>query len=186
MILFINACVRQASRTRRLAERLLARLGGPVTEIRLEDLRFPKVDEGFLAERDRLIAAGRFDAPLFEQARLFAAADTIVVAAPYWDLSFPAALKQYFEQICVLGLTFRYAEDRPVGLCRAQRLYYVTTAGGPIYSDEPGYGYVSALARTFYGIPQTDCIKAENLDLVGADVEGLLRAAEAEIDRLPI
>ncbi len=184
MILFINACVRQASRTRRLADRLLARLGGPVTEIRLWEHCFPSVDERFLAERERLIAEGRFDTPLFEQARLFAAADTVVVAAPYWDLSFPSALKQYFEQICVLGLTFKYVDDRPVGLCRADKLYYVTTAGGPIYSDEPGYGYVKALAQVFYGIPETVCVKAEGLDLAGADVEGILRDAEDRIDRM--
>jgi len=28
------------------------------------------------------------------------------------------------------------------------------------------------------------CVKAEGLDIVGADVEGILRSAEAEIDRL--
>ena len=61
---------------------------------------------------------------MFELARQFAAADQIVIAAPYWDLSFPAALKQYFEQINVLGITFAYTpEGVPKGLCRARKLY---------------------------------------------------------------
>ena len=43
---------------------------------------------------------------------------------------------------------------------------------------------MEALARTFYGIPEVRLISAENLDIAGADVAGLLRAAEADIDRL--
>ena len=66
MILFINACVRQESRTLRLAKHLLSRMNDTVEEIRLEDLHFPIADEAFLNRRDSLIAAGRFDDPLFE------------------------------------------------------------------------------------------------------------------------
>ena len=56
MILFVNACVRGESRTRRLAEALLDRLGGEMEEVRLHEIDFPVVDEAFLTERDRLIA----------------------------------------------------------------------------------------------------------------------------------
>lgn len=183
--LLIDACVRAQSRTKRLAEHLLHRLGGSVQELRLEALDFPKADEAFLRRRDALIAASRFDDPLFALARQFAQAERIVIAAPYWDLSFPAALKQYFEQINVLGITFVYSpEGIPRGLCRAEKLCYVTTAGGPILSEEYGYGYVRALAASFYQIPEIYCVKAEGLDILGADVEAILRQAEREIDRL--
>ena len=40
-ILFVNACVRKDSRTRRLAEHLLGLLGGNAEEARLEDAAFP-------------------------------------------------------------------------------------------------------------------------------------------------
>ena len=185
MILFINACVRERSRTRRLAERLLSRLGGDVVELRLSEVSFPTADQAFLNERDRLITASDFANPMFDVARQFAQADQIVIAAPYWDLSFPASLKQYFEQINVVGVTFRYTADGiPQGLCRAEKLFYVTTAGGPILSDAFGWGYVEALAKGFYQIPFVRCVKAEGLDIVGANVEGILGQAEAEIDRL--
>ena len=98
-LVFVNACVRGESRTRRLAEALLDRLGGEMEEVRLHEIDFPVVDEAFLRKRDGLIASSGFGDPMFELARQFAAADQIVIAAPYWDLSFPAALKQYFEQI---------------------------------------------------------------------------------------
>ena len=184
MNLFINACVRAGSRTKRLADRLLAKLGEPFEEVRLTDAAFPVADAAFLRKRDALIAAQRFDDPLFDMARQFAAAEMVVIAAPYWDLSFPAALKQYFEQINVLGVTFVYTpEGFPRGLCRAKRLYYVTTAGGGYCPEEFGYGYVKSLAQGFYGIPRTDLIRATGLDVAGADVEAILRAAEEAIAR---
>ncbi len=181
-ILYINACVRKNSRTKRLADHLVSCLDGETEELRLEDVDFGVSDEHFISERDRLLAAGAYDHPMFSLARSFASADLIVVAAPFWDLSFPAALKQYFEQINVVGVTFRYTESGdPQGLCKAKKLYYVTTAGGTIYSDAYGYGYVKALAQTFYGIPETEMISAEDLDIVGADVEAILQDAIRKI-----
>ena len=176
MILFINACVRETSRTKRLADCLLTKRSQPVEEVRLADVSFPTVDEAFLNERDRLIREGNFNDPMLGLARQFAAADEIVIAAPCWDLSFPASLKQYLEQINVVGVTFRYTpEGVPEGLCRAKRLTYVTTVGGSFFPEEYGFGYVRALARNFYGIGEVNLIKATGLDLDGADAEKILR-----------
>ena len=109
MILLINACVRSNSRTRKLADALLSKLEGDVVEVDLGKISFPVVDEAFLAKRDELEEKCCWDDPMFDLARQFASADQIVVAAPYYDLSFPASLKQYFEQINVLGITFEYS-----------------------------------------------------------------------------
>lgn len=167
MVLFINACVRKQSRTRKLADSVLSKLEGEVQEIRLHELSFPVVDEAFLRNRDRLIDCGEFSDPLFDMARQFASADRIVIAAPYWDLSFPAVLKQYFEQINVIGVTFRYTpEGVPQGLCKAEKLYYVTTAGGLFVPEEFGFGYVKSLARYFYGIRDVQLVKEVGLDIV--------------------
>lgn len=187
MVLFINACVRDMSRTKRLADRMLKRLNGPVCEIRLDKVSFPTADQAFLDLRDELVQKGNLDHPLLAFARQFAEADTVVVAAPYWDLSFPAALKQYFEQINAVGVTFSYSpEGIPVGMCRAKSLYYVTTAGGPIINGEYGFGYVKALAGGYYGIDDVRLIKAEGLDIQGADTEAILRRAERDIDEMPL
>lgn len=181
-ILYIDSTVRGCSRTAVLGEALLEKLSGEVTRHRLADMAFPAVDEAFLALRDKACAAGDFSAEIFAPARDFAAADIIAVAAPFWDLSFPAALKAYFEQINVLGLTFGYTpEGVPVGLCRAKKLFYVTTAGGQIFLEEYGFGYVKALAQTFYGIGECVLFKAEGLDIFGADAEAIMNAAKDEI-----
>lgn len=181
MILFVNACVRKESRTLRLAKRLLNNLNGDIKEVRLEEVSFPVVDEAFIKRREALKNIGKYDDPMFDLGKDFANADTIVIAAPYYDLSFPAMLKQYFEQINVLGLTFTYSETGiPEGLCKAKSLYYITTAGGPILSDDLGFGYVKALANNFYGIKEVHQIKAEGLDVIGADVDNILSSVSIE------
>ena len=186
-ILFVNACVRKESRTKMLAGKLLDRLGGPFEEIRLADVSFPVVNRVFLRSRDQLIAEGNFRDTMFAFARQFAEADTIVIAAPYWDLSFPAALKQYLEMVNVVGVTFDYSKEGiPVGLCRARRLFYVTTAGGEFVPEAFGFGYVKALAQIFYGIQDVRKIEAVGLDIEGADVAAILDAAEKAISEMKL
>ena len=183
MILFINACVREASRTKELADCLLSGQKCPYEEVRLDTIEFPVVNESFLEKRDRLIHDRDFSNPLFDLARQFAAADDIVIAAPFWDLSFPAALKQYFEQINVVGITFVYTpEGIPAGLCKAKRLTYITTAGGNFFPEEYGPGYVKSLAQNFYGIPEFKLIKAIGLDIDGANIDSIMNAAKADME----
>ncbi len=182
-ILFINACVRKESRTRKLAEQLLVKLGKPYEEICLEHISFPIVNEEYLLRRDQLISQGDFQNPMFDLARQFAKAETIVIAAPYWDLSFPAMLKQYLELVGVVGITFQYSEEGiPVGLCKAKRLYYVTTAGGNYVPDTFGYGYIRALAQGYYGIEDIRKVEAVGLDIWGADTDAIMRSAEEALE----
>ena len=182
MLLYINACVKSDSRTKRLADALLSKMNDEIVEVRLEDIDFPVANEAFLRKRDALIAIAEWNDPMFDLARQFASADRIVVAAPYWDLSFPAALKQYFEQINVLGITFEYSpEGLPIPRCRADKLYYVMTAGGAFVPEEFGFGYVKALAQNFYGINDVELIKAVGLDIYGADVEAIMKEATDSI-----
>ena len=182
MILFLNACVKKESRTLRLAKYLLSKLNGTYEEVKLNEIDFPVADQAFLNRRDSLIAAGNYGDSMFKLAKQFAGADEIVIAAPYWDLSFPASLKQYIEQINVRGITFSYTpEGTPSGLCHAKRLTYVMTAGGMFVPEEYGYSYVRTLAQSFYGIPEVRLIKATGLDIDGADVESILHATEDTI-----
>ncbi len=184
-ILFVNACLRKDSRTKQLADYLLAKLQGTVCERNLAASALLPLSAETLARRTALISQGDFTDPLFRLAKEFAAADCIVIAAPFWDLSFPALLKLYIEHINVTGVTFAYqADGRPYSLCKAQTLYYVTTAGGPMVNDAYGYGYIQALAKNFYGIADIYCIKAENLDIDGVNVETILHHAQQDIDAL--
>ena len=59
MVLLINACVRSQSRTKRLADELMKKLGGPVREVRLWEIDLPLVDEVFIQRREELVKQGR-------------------------------------------------------------------------------------------------------------------------------
>ena len=183
-ILFINACVRPCSRTLELAETLLQKLKGDIQEIKLYETHFPALDLNGMEKRDRAAQNNDFSDPVFNAAKQFAAADIIVIAAPYWDLMFPAVMKSYLENITVAGITFRYSEEgRPQSLCRAKTLYYVTTAGGFIGQNDFGFSYVKALARNFFGINEVERYSAEGLDILGADVGAIIGKAKLEISK---
>ena len=182
MVLFINACVRENSRTLTLARSFLSRCDGEIVELNLGKEGIQPLTGETLKTREELIAREEWGNEMLRYARRFACADEIVIAAPFWDLGFPALLKIYIEAITVSGVTFRYNEGRPQGLCKAKRLTYITTSGGPIFADF-GYSYVKTLAQGFYGIPSVGCIRAENLDvdMISAD-ELLTRARIITID----
>ena len=181
-ILFINACVRPSSRTLELANHVLTKLSGKVEQLDLYNERLLPLDLAQIEIRDKSAKNKDFSDSLFNHAKQFANADIIVVAAPYWDLMFPAVVKSYFENITVNGLTFCYGENGiPSGLCKAKKLIYVTTAGGPIIHNF-GYEYIMALAKSFYGIKDVQLVKAECLDVCGADVLQTMQNAKNNCD----
>lgn len=182
-ILFINACIRPHSRTLLLAQEVLKRLEGEIEEVNLCKENIRPLDWKQLEERDRCVREKDFSSPLFYYANQFIRADEILIAAPCWDLTFPSVLRVYLEHITITGLTFQYSpEGIPSGLCNADRMIYVTTSGGPFENQLPGYDYIKKLAASFYGIPDVRCFQADNLDIRGADVNGIMRKAVQEIE----
>ena len=183
-LLFIDACVnRGISRTEQLAQALLKEMNQngeyEIETLNLEDEDLKLFTGQESALRESLTRAGNFEGPLFTYAKQFAAADRIVVAAPYWDFSFPARMKCYLEQICVTGLTFTFSSKGiPGGLCHADSLHYVTTSGGSIGELNLGYEYLEKLCKVYYGINETVCYTAEGLDIEGNSVEEIMKEAE--------
>lgn len=180
-ILFINACVRTSSRTLDLAKYVLTKLSGSVEEINLYNEQILPIDLVQIELRDKSARNKDFSNSVFNHAKKFASAQTIVIAAPYWDLMFPAVVKNYFENITVNGLTFAYGENGvSQGLCKAKKLIYITTSGGPIVYNF-GFDYVKALAKNFYGINDVQLVQAEGLDVHGADVSSIIEKVKNEL-----
>lgn len=184
-ILFVNACVRPESRTAGLARYLLEKMEGQVTELKLGDEDIRTLDLESLNRRNDLIEKKEFSDDMFRYARQFGTVDTVVIAAPYWDMSFPAMVKAYVEAIMVQGLTFHYTEEGiPQGLTNIKKVIYVTTAGGPIGDYNMGFDYIKALFGTFCNVTDVTCHKAEMLDVIGMDVESILQETRDEIDEV--
>ncbi|MGN0730142.1 NAD(P)H-dependent oxidoreductase [Treponema sp.] len=182
MTLYINSCVRKESRTNELAEYLLKKIGSDFVEINLEKESLKPISEDYIKKRTELALKGDFSDEMFSPAKMFSQAETIVISAPYWDLSFPSALKVFIENIYVIGLVTKFSQDgNPVGLCRAKKLYYVSTAGGKFCADF-GFDYIKTLCQKYLGINEVELILAEMLDVAGSDAKKIITAEKKRID----
>lgn len=186
-LLFINACMRgrEKSRTYELAEFFLQELASDfiVDTVDLNKTQLAYLNAKRCLLREQLLAEGDLQSEEFSLARQFAKADRVVIAAPFWDLNIPAALKVYLENIAATDIAFRYTDKGEVqGLCAASKLMFIATCGG-IYRGtniehlEMATPYIRALCFLF-GIKEFDSIVVEGLDIYGADVQGLLEQAK--------
>lgn len=177
MMLVIDCCIRgDDSATRRYYEAYLQAAGKrEIQRLDLTKLHIAPLDGKTLQKRDALCAKGDFRHEMFHLARQFRDAEEILIAAPFWDLSFPALLKVYLEQISVSGLTFGYEKDgRCSGYCKAKRLLYFSTCGGYVGERHLGFEYIKALAAML-GIRRCTAYILEGMDLDPTQREAILK-----------
>ena len=191
-LLLVNGCISQRgekSRTLALVKAFLEAWKALHPEAEVETvapetlLALKPLEPEMLNDRDALAGIGCFDAPVFDLARQFRAADRVVVAAPFWDLSFPAALRTYIEYISANGLTYHYEADGCHGDCRGEKLAYLTSGGDAERPESLGVLYWKQLAAMF-GIPAFEYVFAGGLDLDPAKTDELLEAACEKARRL--
>ena len=184
-LLFVDCCISQRgeeSRTRALAEAYLEAYMNRHPEAELETvipeelLALAPFDVEMLEERDALAQSGQFDDHVFDMARQFQEADAIVVAAPYWDMSYPAALKVYIEHISAVGLTYHYEMDGVHGDCRGKYLVYLTSGGDFEHEDSIGVMHWRQLCSLF-GIERFEYVFAGGLDIDPAMTPDLMEGA---------
>ena len=181
-LLFVDCCIRGAqSRTAALARAFLGGLDREtwhVTTLNLMEEGLKPFLGDFFEERQHLLEQRALDHPRFRYAHQFAAADAVLIAAPLWDLSFPALLKIYIENISVEGITFGCNAQGCYGICRGGDLVYLTTRGG-CYENSPmeqGSRYLAAL-KDFFGFDRYTCVAADGLDSDGVDAPAVLQEA---------
>jgi FMN-dependent NADH-azoreductase len=140
---------------------------------------------GFLTEEGVMMhkphpGEGR-DHPILRYAYQFHDADKYIIAEPLWNLGIPAILKAYIDYISMNGITFGYTENGPVGLCQGKKAINITARGGNYSSGafadyEMGDRYLRTILG-FLGIYDFRTLAAENLDVVGADVDAIVADA---------
>ena len=191
-LLFVNGCISQRgeeSRTLVLARSFLDAWQARHPEADVENvepealLALKPFAPEMLNDRDALAGIRCFDAPVYDLARQFRAADRVVVAAPFWDLTFPAALRTYIEYISANGLTYHYEADGCHGDCRAEKLAYLTSGGDLEQPESLGVLYWKQLCAMF-GIPAFSYVFAGGLDLDPAKTEEILTEACEKARRL--
>ncbi len=110
------------------------------------------------------------------------AADTIVVGAPVYNFSTPAVLKAWIDQVCRVGVTFKYTETGPKGLLEGKRAILLIASGGTKMGSE--IDFASTYLRHimgFIGITDVTIIAA---DALGIDADEKIVAAKSAIAKL--
>jgi FMN-dependent NADH-azoreductase len=193
-VLYIKANAKEEveSRTYKISQSFIEeyKRNNPEDEIITLDLYEEGIDFlpiGQLNELHRPKEGEGKDHPILKYAFQFAEADKFIVAAPFWNLSFPAILKAYIDYISVTGITFKYTANGPVGLCHGKAAYIVGRGG--VYSNSPAAAFEMGekYLRTifgFLGITDFTTIAAEGLDVIGVDVNAIVENAIEEAQKV--
>ena len=163
-LIYINACMRTGSRTQRIATPIIEELRKryKVETIDLTKNLYPVADNHTLEDRNQGIVPPEH----VTLAKKIAAADRIVIAAPFWDMSFPSALKVFIENMSLFGVTFDSNDKECYGLCKAEKVMYITTRGMDIATGDPleqATPYIKALSY-LWGWGELTVISAQNMD----------------------
>lgn len=181
-LLYIDACIRdELSRTKKIATPVVEALKEKydVQTIVINDLNLSVVQKDLIFKR----TGGIIDPAVMSWAESVRDADRIVIAAPFWDMSIPAALKNFLELCSILDVTFKTDDKICYGNCKSEKLLYITTRGMDISTGdilEQGSSYLNALSW-LWGMGTLQTISAQNMDYVSEDeIEEKIRIAIAE------
>lgn len=112
---------------------------------------------------------------MHDYAKQFAGVDKYVIAAPMWNLGSPAILKAYFDYVMMVGVTFKYTAEGPVGLLANQgkKAVHITARGGK-YSEGDGAQYEMGdryirIVMGFMGIYDITTVPVENTNVLTGD-----------------
>ena len=163
-LIIIDSCMREESRTRVILDAakdvLSARYDIETIDVNATGL--PPVNPEMLKER----TLGKVPENTVALARKIASADRIVIAAPFWDMSFPAVLKAFFENMSLYNVTFTDDGTTCTGLCKCRKVLYITTRGMDIPTGDfrdQGSSYLKALS-SLWGLGVVITVAAWNLD----------------------
>ena len=169
-LLFIDACIRgEASRTRRIAKAVLEALeqNYEIETMELNALELDIVNKELTARR----SAGNHGEKVRTWAAKIRDADRIVIAAPFWDMSFPAALKVFLELCSILDITFKTGPTSCYGNCKTEKMLYITTRGMNFPTGHPleqATPYLKAICW-LWGIDELQVVAAHNMDYVSPE-----------------
>jgi FMN-dependent NADH-azoreductase len=173
--------------TRQLSDKVLAEIGADRTITRDLAEGLPLLDATWLGA-NFTPADDRTDAHLETLAlsdsliNEIKAADTLLIGSPVYNFSVPAAMKAWIDQICRVGVTFKYTPDGPVGLLSGKRAIIVIASGGTLVGSDIDYasGYLKQIMG-FIGISDVTIIAA---DALGQGAEAKIAAANDNIEKL--
>ncbi len=158
-VLHINSSARlRHSNTRIIGQYLVDALGQSVVSRDLAQQPLPPINAEDLvavhgssdSQRASLQAQLNLSEQLIDELKC---ADTLVLGAPMYNFGIPATLKQWIDNICRAGVSFKYTEQGPVGLLGVKRAFIITASGGTAIGSEMDFAsrYLEHICK-FIGI----------------------------------
>lgn len=180
-----SGAYRNSSITRQLGDELTARLlaANPGTQVTTRETGsdMPLLDQNWL-QSNQADASARtveqqqaleFSDRLIEEIKC---ADALVITAPVYNFSLPAALKAWIDMICRAGETFDYSAEGPVGKLADKPVYVIMASGGMPFGSEADFasGYLKHVLG-FIGITDVRFVLAQgtNIDAQSARQQAL-------------
>jgi len=118
----------------------------------------------------------------------FLSADTYVIAAPMWNLSFPSRLKRYIDCIIINNRTIMVSPEEVKGLLndKERNMVYIQSSGGDypmIFSGKFNHGinYFRDIFK-FLGISKFEKILVEGVDKISIGRDEAIAKAFKDID----
>lgn len=97
-----------------------------ITEAWIEAAYTPE-GQRTLAQRDELAFSDQLVSELIH-------ADVLILAVPMWNLTIPAALKAWIDQVARVDRTFCFTKSAPLGLLNASKQVVIFTSRGGAYN----------------------------------------------------
>ncbi|KLV32344.1 FMN-dependent NADH-azoreductase [Priestia megaterium] len=152
-----------------------------IREINLYEEDFPTIDNDILNGWGKMRKNGISFSELNEVEQqkinalntftdMIASADKYVFVSPMWNWGIPPRLKAFIDSFVVVGKTFHYTENGPVGHLQVKKAIHIQVSGG-IYSQEP-------FAKMDYSHPYLKQV----LNIIGIDDVEVLYVEGYEFD----
>ena len=116
-------------------------------------------------------------------------ADQIVIATPIYNLSIPAVLKAWIDQIVRVGRTFAMEDGGYRGLAGGRRATVIVASGGDFRpgTSAAGYNFLEPYLRAvlgFIGISDVEIVYAHSLAVSEPVAQASRNAAQENLDRI--
>ena len=174
-LLYLNVNIREEeSRTKRIADAFLNEIKNKyeIEEINLDKLDIYPKDNSYF----RTTEINKNDEKLAKQV---ASADKILIATPFWDMSFPSKLKIFIERATFPAITMSDKNDDIRGVSGVKELLVITTRGWDIkdYDELDGISSYMKGLQLLWGIDKYHIISAIGLDKYLDKVDDLVNDA---------
>lgn len=171
-----------------------------IEELDLYKEYIPELNYKMFERRAELVTGSKYDSLSNEDKKAvdrmnelcdqFLSADSYVIAAPMWSVSFPAILKRYVDCIDLNNKVIKVSPEKVEGLLgdKERKMVYIQSSGGvyPKIMDwklNYGVNYFHDIFK-FLGVKKFEKILVEGVDMPSVGKEQAIAKANEDMDKV--